>query len=116
MITLRDGPAKGVFMVKRAPVYLRAVVARDGTTDVLDQPDDTPSPGEKVHVYVRLAQAGQVHINASIGKGFYAFAEYAHLPAIETATLRNTARWLAWCVERAEANPDEWAKAEGGPA
>ncbi len=44
MLTLVDGPCKGTYLVKRAPIYLRAVKdIEDGIKmDVLDQIEDRP--------------------------------------------------------------------------
>lgn len=52
MVRLFDGPVEGTYRVKRAPLFLRAVVD-DGTgrTDVLDQLDEAPRPTERESVY-----------------------------------------------------------------
>ena len=85
MIRLLDGPAAGSYAVKRAPLYLRAVVDPDGKKDVLDQLDDEPDGIEKIHVYRRVTEAGSVHLNFGGGKrgratGFYATGDYDHVP------------------------------------
>jgi hypothetical protein len=43
MLKLLDGPVAGVFLVKRAPMFLRAVIDdRTNEKDVLDQIDGEP--------------------------------------------------------------------------
>lgn len=101
MMTLCDGPAQGVYAVKRAPLYLRAVV--DGEAkDVLDQPDDAPRDGEAVYVYRRMGRAGRVHVNLGRrrGTGFYAIADYEYLPGVDGEALRDNERWQAWVTEQ----------------
>ena len=58
MLKLLDGPAEGRYMVKRAPLFLRAVVSAGGAQDVLDQLEDTPAPSEEVYVYKLQGSAG----------------------------------------------------------
>jgi hypothetical protein len=55
VIEILDGPCKGTFTVRRAPMYLRATVSKfaDHKVDVLDQLDDEPARYEDVYVYVR---------------------------------------------------------------
>ena len=107
MIQLIDGPAKGSYAVKRAPLFLRAVVGPGGKTDVLDQLSDRPSKGETVHVYMREGEPGFIHLNAR-GKGgrnisgFYATGTYYHLPHIDGTTLTDRADWQRWAVNRAK--------------
>jgi hypothetical protein len=104
MMLLFDGPAEGSYMVGRAPLYLRAVVAADGTKDVLDQLGDTPRPGETVHVYRRVTAVSMVHLNRGRhGSGFYASASYRHLPAVDGEAFRSNAAWVVWCHEQPEA-------------
>lgn len=97
MITLRDGPAAGSYAVKRAPLYLRAVVDRSRARDVLDQLDDTPRGTERVHIYQRVGEAGALHLNRGRhGSGFYALGTYRHLPEVEGDELRETTAWRQW--------------------
>ena len=105
MIRLRGGPAAGSYAVKRAPLYLRAVVAPDGTKDVLDQPTDTPRDGETVSVYRRVGDAGVVHLCMANRRasGFYAMAEYEHMPDVNGEDLRDNDVWRAWARERSDA-------------
>ena len=100
MLTLRDGPAKGTYMVKRAPIWLRAVVDADGKADVLDQLTDTPSASESVYVYQIVGEVGHVHLSMANRKqsGFYVVASYEYLPDVDGETLRQNAEWRAWCA------------------
>lgn len=99
MIKLTDGPAAGSYAVKRAPLYLRAVVAADGKKDVLDQLDDEPRNDEDVHVYLRQGEAGTVHIQfggkARNATGFYATGTYVHVREVNSF-VRDAADWRAW--------------------
>lgn len=99
-IELKDGPCKGTFLVKRAPVYLRAVKDQKGKTDVLDQPDDRPKGFETVYVYEREGSVGSVHINAVGAKGWYALGIYHHLPDVAGEALRDNVKWQAWATAR----------------
>lgn len=103
MMTLRDGPAKGAYMVKRAPLYLRGVTSPQGESDVLDMLDDEARADEKVSVYRRVTDVGQVHLNFGGGKktgrrtGFYVLAEYEWLPDVDGEQVREVALWREWC-------------------
>jgi len=103
-MTLKDGPAKGTYMVKRAPHYLRAVVTVGGKKDVLDQLGDEPTAAEKISVYRRIGEASNVHLSMADRRksGFYASAEYEWMPDVDGETLRETVTWQRW-VEEAEA-------------
>lgn len=100
MLRLKDGPAKGTYIVKRAPKYLRAVVNEKGGTDVLDQLTDTPMENERVHIYQRIGEAHSVHVSMANRRhsGFYMSAEYVHIPDVDGETVRDTAEWRAWCA------------------
>lgn len=100
MLTLRDGPVKGTFMCRRAPMYVRAVINHNGNADVLDQLDDEPRPMEKVHVYRLVTEVGRVHINSRSGRGFYALAEYEHMPEVDGEELRDGYSWRAWAMQQ----------------
>lgn len=63
MMKLVDGPAKGTYMCKRAPLYLRAVVNDKGGTDALDMLSDTPTDNEAIHVYRRIGGHSMIHLN-----------------------------------------------------
>lgn len=92
-------------MVQRAPLFLRAVVAEDGTKDVLDQLEDTPSSSERVSVYRRRGEAGHVHLNfggSNRRTGFYASAEYQHLSDVDGERLRDNGAWHDWVYEQPE--------------
>jgi hypothetical protein len=99
-IDLKDGPCKGTYLVKRAPVYLRAVKNEKGETDVLDQPDDSPDDSETVYVYEREGSAGTIHIDGEKIHGRYALAFYHHLADVDGQKLRVMEVWRAWAISR----------------
>lgn len=103
MITLHDGPAKGTFMTKRAPLFLRAVVGGRGGNDVLDLLTDQPSAGETVFVYRRRGGTTVVHINMGRkGSGFYSTGDYEQWTgAVDVAVLLDAVRWQRWASEQA---------------
>lgn len=97
MITLTGGPAEGTYAVARAPLYLRAVVAADGKRDVCDLLTDEPRAGESVHVYRQTVNRGHMHINrGGRGSGFYAVADYEHMPDVDGEALREADAWREW--------------------
>lgn len=98
---LLGGPCEGAFAVRRAPRFLRAVRKADGSTDVLDQLDDTPAEDEAIHVYECVANNGTVHLNfgsRSGRSGFYVSADYKHLPDVDGEGFRDNAAWREWCI------------------
>lgn len=103
MLTLKDGPVAGSYMVKRAPLWLRGVIAQDGTKDVLDQLNDEPHDDEEVYVYRRVGDVGHVHLNMADRRrsGFYVRADYLFVP-VEGHEFRCTAEWQRWVSERAD--------------
>lgn len=102
MITLCDGPVKGTYMVKRAPLYLRATKTRANDRDVLDQPDDLPRSYEAIYVYRRIGEVGNVHLSMSNRRnsGFYARAEYEYIPDVDGEQLRDNTAWQAWVAKQ----------------
>lgn len=99
MITLLGGAAAGSYAVRRAPLFLRATVTQDGDRDVLDQIDDKPVWGERIHIYVRVTKAGTVHINMGRrpGTGFYATGSYLPVDGVDNAdSLRDNQVWQVW--------------------
>ena len=100
MLRLKDGPAEGVYMVKYAPDYLRAVVDKDGDKDVLDAPTDTAHPTETIYVYRKTMDGGRVHVRTTRGGGFYASAEYEYMEDVHGDPLRYNAAWVAWLEEQ----------------
>lgn len=104
MITLQGGPAQGTYMVKGAPILLRATLDANDKGDVLDQLDDIALPTERVFVYERIGKASAVHINMGRkGSGFYAVAQYKYLPDIDGEALRDNEAWRTWALEREKA-------------
>lgn len=104
MLTLNNGPARGSYAVKRAPIYLRAVVNINGKADVLDQLEDTPKPREKVYVYHLVTEVGRVHLNMGSrrgsGTGFYVLAGYEWVDDVDGEALRDMEAWRAWVREQ----------------
>lgn len=110
MLRLLDGPAEGSYAVKRAPLYLRAVVDEGtGKADVLDQLHDTPRPTERVHVYKLQGEAGYVRVcftGPRHGEG-YATGDYLQVADVDGEQFRETAAWREWVIQqtRAPVNP-----------
>ena len=105
MIRLLDGPAEGRYAVRRAPIFLRAVVSASGKADILDLLDDHPRPDERVHVYravpgttTMLPDSVFVCVRTKDGYGQAAGAagEYHLLPDVDGETVRETAAWREW--------------------
>lgn len=107
-MTLKDGPVAGTYLVKRAPLFLRAVInRRTNEKDVLDALDDEPKVLEDVFVYKRVGEASTIHLLMSprSRSGFYAMAEYVHIHEIEgqdidTKALRVNEAWRAWVASQ----------------
>jgi hypothetical protein len=102
MTRFLDGPAAGVtLMLRRAPVFLRAVTTDGGTWDALDQLDDSPQSTERIVVYRLDGEPTWCHIRATKGGGVYrggAYRVLEHQPADER--VRSTAAWRAWVGEQ----------------
>jgi len=98
VITLLDGPAKGTYMCKGAPLFVRATLDASDKGDVLDQVDDVALPVERIYIYERCGQASIVHMNMGRrkGTGFYARADYRYLPDVDGEALRDNAAMKAW--------------------
>jgi hypothetical protein len=106
MTTFLDGPAKDTkLMLTRAPHFLRAVQAKDGTWDALDQPDDTPTADERIVVYVMVGDPTWMHVRATKGRsGVYRGGQYTLVdPQPPDAVLRDRAQWQAWAQANFEA-------------
>lgn len=101
-IVLEDGPAAGIYSARRAPHFLRAVVARsDGRVDLLDQLYDEPRPIEDVFVYE--AEPGSVFDPDTLARtGTFlcpppgASGRYHYRADVDGEELRTTAAWRAW--------------------
>jgi hypothetical protein len=107
VLTFRDGPLAGKSVLcRRAPVYLRAVIAPDGQVDALDQLGDEPDAGEVLHAYVRIGAAGNLHVDGTDRQGrrfgrWYASGEYRLCdPQPDDATMRDRDAWRQWCLDR----------------
>jgi len=113
-VDFKDGPARGQFLrLKRAPVFLRVVQGLNGF-DALDLPTDTPRAGELIYAYMRTGPDGWCHLDGrdpKTGKrwsetnatGSYALCREQP----PDATMRDAAKWQAWCASQPLA---EWAK------
>jgi hypothetical protein len=102
MLDLIDGPCKGTYMCKRAPIFLRAVKDKDGNTDVLDLREDTPRENETIYVYRLQGDPYVIHINLGGGRGgWYAGGGYQHLPEVNGELLRDNVAWQKWATEQA---------------
>lgn len=115
--TFEDGPARGARLsLGRSPILLRVVIDRTGTVDALDQVDDTPRPGEAIHVYVLAEKPGVCHIDyrdtQGRRRGEWRSTGTYHLAPIqpEDAVLRDTARWQAWCRHNFPVLAPDWAR------
>jgi hypothetical protein len=103
MLTLKDGPVAGTYLVKRAPLFLRAVIdAKTDEKDVLDALDDQPEESEYVFVYQRVGEAYVVHLLMSprSRSGFYSMAEYRLRDDIDGRLVRTTESWRAWVASQ----------------
>jgi len=100
-LILEDGPAAGRFTVRRAPHFLRAVVADDGTIDLLDQLHDQPLRSERLYVYEAvpgsifdpdtLARTGTFLCPQPAASG-----RYHHRADVDGETVRTTDAWRSW--------------------
>ena len=103
MLQLLDGPCEGVYYVKRAPLFLRAVIDKSsGEKDVLDLIEDTPRNSESIHIYERKGSSGWVHIHGKKIHGFYALGDYRFLPEIVGENFRDNLAWQKWATEQLE--------------
>jgi hypothetical protein len=89
-------------MVKRAPVFLRAVMDGKGETDVLDQVEDTPKKTEKIYVYKRKGEGSWCHIKMvkRSQSGYYALADYWYMPDVDGEQFRDNNVWRSWSTEQ----------------
>lgn len=76
-----DGPLAGEsFTVGRCPKVVRCVIAGDGKTDILNEPDDAPRLDEQVHWY-RWDGRPAGHM-CSRGRGCYSIVHLMHAPQL----------------------------------
>lgn len=102
MTTFIDGPAKGnILMLKRAPIYLRAVSNAEGKWDACDQLEDTVHPGEVPVAYVLAETPGQAFIDGPRIRGLYPISRYQLvLNQPDASVMMNNNLWAAWTVEQ----------------
>lgn len=96
-----DGPATGVtLLLKRAPVYLRAVHTDADGWDALDQLDDQAKSGEEIVVYKLEGEPTFMHIRRDRragGGGFFRGGEYRVVkPQPDDEDVRSNVKWRAW--------------------
>lgn len=101
-VELLDGPCKGAYLVKRCPMFLRAVPNGTGENDLLDQVEDSPAKDEKIFIYQMEGNPGWIHLSMSpkSKSGFYAMAKYRYLPEIDGERFRDNAVWQEWATEQ----------------
>ena len=105
-MVLDDGPARGRYSTRRAPHFLRAVVAPDGKVDLLDQLNDGPRVDEVVHVYEAVGQTFCPDTMARTGFAIIcpppgASGTYRHRADVDGEQLRSTEAWRTWCRAQA---------------
>ena len=116
-----DGPAAGqTLTLRRAPILLRVTFdgkdglfgEADGQWDALNELDDAAHPGERLYAYILRAPPTMIHVcRRPGGCGFYAIAEYVYLPdQPDDATMRDNAKWAAWCESNRSQLMPEWVK------
>ena len=111
MFRFLDGPAAGAILnLQRAPLFLRVVIADDGTVDALDKVDDVPRPDETIHVYLLDKSSVSSGFVCSRGKrrGCERFlsAEYSLFHDQPTDNdARNNAAWSEWAILQANELP-----------
>jgi hypothetical protein len=89
-------------------MFLRVVIDESGVVDALDQLDDHPKQSETVIAYRRVKDTlTNFHLRcgreSKLKSGWYQAAQYRVIeqqPSEET--LRDTAKWQAWCMEQVE--------------
>jgi hypothetical protein len=105
--TFKDGPAEGLkLLLRRAPIFIRAVVDEGGEMDVLDDPGDATRPGEVPYTYRRLNKPFTFFVSERGPRGNrtggqFVGADYAlHEIQPDRGTMTDNARWQKWCVEQ----------------
>lgn len=103
MTEFNDGPAAGVVLQLRRRPWIMRVVFNGKDWDALDQLDDVPKDGEKIHAYKLIETRGQIHITTKDKQGrrsggwylagLYALSELQPLDNIA----RSTELWREWC-------------------
>jgi hypothetical protein len=128
VIRFLDGPAaREVLMLRRAPLFLRAVFnprKKAEPWDALDQLDDEPKPHEQVHVYVRSAtrQLDHVKCGRRSASGLLRRTPTTGCTTGSPTTRRpgRTAAWRAWCYAEAvfvrRVGPPRLTEPSEGPA
>jgi len=115
MTRFTDGPCAGtVLHLSRAPMFLRAVIAPNGTVDALDKLDDTPAPDENIYAYIICGEVSSGFVDGrdpKTGKRWGRTFEgapyrlFEHQP--DDATMRDQKKWSAWCHEAAQRHAEK---------
>ncbi len=106
MTLFNDGPAEGVtLLLRRAPLYLRAVRAPSGEWDALDLLDDRPEHNETIVAYVRVGEPTHLHVcvRPRSSRSFSGGSYTAVTPQPSDEVLRDQAQWQAWTREQVAA-------------
>lgn len=96
-----NGPAVDVvLLLKRAPLFLRAVEDLTGKWDALDQLTDVARVDERIVVYRRSGPVMTAHVNMGRkGCGWFMGAEYAVVePQPDQAVLQNNTAYREWAI------------------
>jgi hypothetical protein len=83
--------------------------------DALNEREDVARPNEKLHAYILAAEPAIMHISRRprSQSGWFVIAEYHYLPEQpDDATMRDNAKWAAWCEANKQRLMPEWAKAK----
>lgn len=105
-VVLNGGPADGrTLALRRAPDWMRVVVAPDGKVDALDQIYDVPQHDERIYVYERVGPRSMAHVcirgRGAAAGGWYATASYQALDDVDGEQLREAMAWRQWQADRA---------------
>jgi hypothetical protein len=106
-VFLQHGTSRGPLTLKRTPTYLRFVMrgVNWDTLDALDQLDDTPADDERVLAAV-VRDRNMVHLDGTDKRGrrcAWWIPSYTYVlvqPQPPDDTMRDTAKWRAWCLEQ----------------
>lgn len=104
-----DGPAAGVtLMLRRAPLYLRAVRDAKGEWDALDQLTDAAEPDETIVVYRREGEPTWCHVCRVKGGGVFRGGTYRVVdPQPDDRLVRYTTAWREWTVQHRAGTSDD---------
>jgi hypothetical protein len=117
MMRFIDGPAAGVVLtLRRAPILIRAVFngrKQKEQWDALDQPDDVPSPHEKIYLYIAADRPQSIHLSRRprTASGWFWMGTYKYLQdAPPDEVLFDNEAYSAWCMANKDRLMPEWAR------